>query len=241
MSFLFKQFSVEDDKSSMRIGTDAVILGAWVNVTAEKNILEIGTGCGVVSLMLAQRSNAGITAIDIHSDSVEQALGNFRDSSWSDRLSALHISFQEFSNSSDVAFDLIVANPPFFKNSLKSPASLRNISRHDDQLTITDLFQGVSKISHANGLNKTRFCIIIPFLHCEDSTSKAKEYGFYLERELIVYPKQGKPPHRVVLEFCNGIPAKVEQMELMIRQEDGSYSERYRELTKEFYIGLAIG
>jgi tRNA1Val (adenine37-N6)-methyltransferase len=135
MAFRFKQFMVEDDLCTMRIGTDAILLGAWAEPGQAKSILEIGTGCGVISLMLAQKSDARIVAIDIDEDSVKQARYNFTRSSWSDNLQAQMVSLQDHASASERQYDLIITNPPFFTGSLKSPDEKKNRAKHSSDLS----------------------------------------------------------------------------------------------------------
>jgi tRNA1Val (adenine37-N6)-methyltransferase len=241
MPFRFKQFSVEDDQSSMRIGTDAILLGAWADVYSAKNILEIGTGCGVIALMMAQRSTAHITAIDIHQDSVKQATVNFRSSPWSYRLTPVNISCKEFAVTSKENFDLVISNPPFFSKSLKSPDGDRNLARHDDNLPVDELFDAVHKLFkshrtpectvHLHSLN-----IIIPSSKTNGVVEIANRFGFAFKKQLFIFPKPGKPANRVIMEFSDQPVLKSETAYLTLRTDDNSFSEDYKELTKDFYL-----
>jgi tRNA1Val (adenine37-N6)-methyltransferase len=232
MAFRFKQFVVEDDQSSMRIGTDAVLLGAWVNPENRSEILDIGTGCGVIALMMAQKSMGAITAIDIDEDSVNQASLNFQNSSWNWRLKALHCSFQEFANHPPHKFDLVITNPPWFSNSLRSPLKNRNIARHDDLLNAHDLLSGVARLLNGNG----NFCLILPAEDAATFIEHAKVHKLFLVRQLLVISKPGFPAKRIVMEFSFSPPGNVINEELIIRCEDNSFTEPYRELTREFYL-----
>jgi tRNA1Val (adenine37-N6)-methyltransferase len=234
MSFRFRQFSVEDEQSSMRIGTDAVLLGAWTDPENRTAILDIGTGCGVIALMMAQKCDGTITAIDIDEDSAHQASGNFRNSRWNGRMNAIHCSFQEFSRLPGRSFDLIMTNPPYFRNSLKSPLTSRNFARHDDQLNTHDLLTGVSGILCPDG----KFCLILPAVDATTFQSDAKEHGLFLVRQLQVKSKPGTNPKRIAMEFAFSPPGLVVTEEIFIRREDNSYTDAYRELTKDFYIEL---
>ena len=137
--FYFKQFSVKDDRSTMKIGTDAVLLGIAADITNVRNILEIGTGCGIIALILAQRSEAEIDALEIDEESVIQAKENVSASPWKDRISVIHSSLQDFIPEDHKKYDLIISNPPFFSGTYKSHQSKRNISRHNDRLTFDEL------------------------------------------------------------------------------------------------------
>ena len=145
--FQFKQFTVWHDKCAMKVGADGVTLGAWADVSDVKSVLDIGCGSGLIALMIAQRSEAGITAIDIDGQSIEQTKENTGNSPWSERIKTVHASLQQFAANSDVLFDLIVCNPPYFNNSLKSPSESRTMARHTDTLSYTDLITNAGKAS----------------------------------------------------------------------------------------------
>lgn len=138
-SFQFKEFTVFHDKCAMKVGTDGVLLGAWTECDNCKDMLDIGTGCGLIALMLAQKSAAFIDAIEIDNTAAIQAADNFKNSKWSNRLTIIHKSLQVHANSTSKKYDLIVSNPPFFENSLKTPLASRNIARHNEHL-LTKIF-----------------------------------------------------------------------------------------------------
>ena len=232
--FRFKQFNISDEHSAMKIGTDAVLLGAWADVSEKKNILDIGTGSGVIALMLAQRSDANITALDIHKGSVEDAKKNFRNSKWADRLKVVRSSFQEYSQVGSTKYDLIVSNPPFFTNSLKSPNQLKNISKHNDLLPYKELIEGIKKLLDKNGI----FCFIVPANEENNITQLSAEKGFHVKRKLTVYPKPSKVASRIILEFTASKAEEVTNENLIIRNNDNSYTSDYKKLTKRFYIHL---
>lgn len=234
MAFRFRQFSVEDDQSSMRIGTDAVLLGAWANPEHRSDILDIGTGCGVIALIMAQKSNAAITAIDVDEGSVHQTSENFRNSPWNRRLKALHCSFQEFASHHADKFDLIITNPPYFSNSLKSPVKTRNIARHDDQLDAHDLITGVTRILRSNG----NFYLILPAEDAILFQEYAKKQNLFLIRQLLVKSKPGIKPKRIAMKFSFSPAVLVITEEIIIRMDDNSFTEAYREMTKDFYLDL---
>src|SRR5664279_1596216 len=142
--FRFKHFSVDDSKCAMKVGTDGVLMGAWADVSAAEKILDIGTGCGLIALMAAQRSNANITAIDIDEDATLQSKENFLSSPWHERIEAIHATVQQFQP--DFLFDLIICNSPFFKNALKTPYHERNLARHNDTLPFDSLVSSVNRL-----------------------------------------------------------------------------------------------
>jgi tRNA1Val (adenine37-N6)-methyltransferase len=234
MAFRFKQFIVEDDRSTMRTGTDAVLLGAWADPGHAASILEIGTGCGVISLMLAQKSNAGIVAIDVDEESVKQADINFRRSPWNKSLQAFRLSFPDQMNTADRKFDLILTNPPFFTGSLPSPDGRKNRARHTSNLSRNELLRGIQELLDANG----KFLIILPVKESTNFTSLAGSSGLFLQRMLLVTPKTGKPVNRVLSCF-SFIPCEDPLCEeLVIRNADNSFTKEYIAFTEAYYFSL---
>jgi tRNA1Val (adenine37-N6)-methyltransferase len=234
MTFQFKQFSVEDERSSMRVGTDSVLLGSWIKAGNFSKILDIGTGCGVIALMMAQKCNAIITALDIDEDSVSQASDNFQKSPWKSRMKALHSTFQDFSHSNHDKFDLIISNPPYFTGSLKPHLKSRSIARHNDQLNPHDLLKGVTRILSPTG----KFFLILPAEVAISFQELAKEYNLYLFSQLQVKSKPGTKPKRIAMEFSFSVPVVVISEEIIIRNEDNSFTEACRGLTKDFYLDM---
>jgi len=233
-NFQFKQFSITDENSAMKVGTDAVLLGTWTDLSNSKKILDVGTGSGVIALMLAQRSEARITAIDIHSESIRDASENIRNSPWHNRLSVLHTSLQNYVKTSKTQFDLIISNPPFFSNSLKSESENNKLSKHDKELTHEELLSGASKLLDSKG----RFCVILPASEAENFKVLALIENLYCSKELEIIPKNNKKPNRLILEFTFIRPKKKSKTDLCIRNSDDSYTEQYIDLTKEFYLNL---
>lgn len=231
--FRFKQFVVHHNLTAMKVGTDGVLLGAWVDVDNPAEILDIGTGSGLLALMLAQRSNAGIHAIDIDADACRQARFNVSLSPWENRIQVFNQSLQEFVAKNEKKYDLIVCNPPFFVNSLKNPDPKRSNARHNDMLPLTELFKGsASLLQSENG----KLNIILPFDQMENAIALAKEYNLNAFRRTLVQPTPSKPFHRVLLGFWFGKEnADTRQIciEMNLRHE---YSEEYKELTKDFYL-----
>ena len=230
--FKFKQFTIQQDKSAMKVGTDGVLLGAWTDTEGTKNILDIGTGTGLLALMLAQRSSAIIDGVEIDISASAQALDNIKKSPWFDRIRIFNLSFQEFINTSKGDYDLIVSNPPYFIRSLKTPSSSRNLARHDDKLSKNDLLGGVSKLLAPEGT----FAVILPFDISGGLIDLASEYGLYPKRIMKVRPAAGKMFNRTLLEVTR-YHGKVSETELTI--ETGGrkhYSDEYLRLTHEYYL-----
>ncbi len=227
--FRFKRFAVNHTQSSMKVGTDAVLLGSWVNCTNSKTILDVGTGCGVIALMLAQRCTASIHAIDIHRPSVIEAEMNFKNSDWNNRLTLQNIAFQQFRN--DFRYDLIVSNPPFFRNCLKVNEPARNNARHDDTLPFEALIEAVKLNLADDGI----FALVLPVAEFYVFERLAGNSNLFPERRLIVQTRRNKPALRILAEFrTRHRPCTDSSID--IYDENGSFTSAYKMLTKDFYL-----
>ncbi len=233
MSFAFKQFNIRQDKCAMKVGTDAVLLGAWVIPNGSKRILDIGTGTGIISLMLAQKSNASIVAIDIDKDSTEQAKVNVEESAFRGQVEVKHLSFQELAGTSHDKFNLIVTNPPYFIDSLKSSGDSRNIARHNDLLSFEDLLSGVKKLLDEKG----KFCLILPKNEAIKFREMAQAKGLYLSKLLRVrttLEKDSEKRHLMQFEFKE---SEFSESTLVIEGDSHrNYTDEYKALTKDYYI-----
>lgn len=230
--FRFKQFIVHQDHCAMKVGTDGVLLGAWSNVVEARNVLDVGTGTGLLSLMIAQRSQADIVAIEIEKGAVMQAIDNVNNSPWKERIEVRHCSLQEFVKKFDYKFDYIISNPPFFRSSLKSPDSERAMARHTDSLSYEDLIASFSKL-----LDKKGMCsVILPFPEKDLFLGLSESKGLFPIRMVTIYPTPTSVPKRVLIEFsfCGG---ECEYRDLVI-EDNGrhQYSEEYKKLTRDFYL-----
>ena len=177
--FQFKQFTVWHDKCAMKVGTDGVLLGAWTPVKSSVRILDIGTGTGLVALMLAQRSTASITALEIDEAAAAQATENINRSPWKNRIEVIQQDFKHYSSKNGISkFDTIVSNPPYFNASLKCSDEQRNKARHNDSLTYEELLAGVSGLLSQEGT----FTIVIPMDVCEQIKTLVHKYELYLSR-----------------------------------------------------------
>jgi tRNA1Val (adenine37-N6)-methyltransferase len=213
----------------MKVGTDGVLLGAWASVENVEKILDIGTGSGLIALMLAQRSKAFIETIDVDENACKQAKINFENSVFRDRLTIEKIPFQDFPSSNK--YDLLVSNPPYFSNSLKSPDNSRNFARHNDCLTLSDLIN--KSVSLLNPLGK--LALILPFENFESANFLATENNLFLCRKTAVMSIPNQPPKRVLLEYSLHKTDLLEN-ELYIEKSRKVYSEEYLALTKDFYL-----
>ncbi len=231
--FAFKQFVIKQDKCAMKVSTDAVLLGAWVIPNGSLNILDIGTGTGVIALMLAQKSKGKIHAIDIEKSAYEQAKINFEESIFTESLSVEHTSLQDFAKSSHQKFDLIVTNPPYFVDSLKNFDSNRSNARHADILPYIELIEGVKIIMSEKG----KFCLILPKNEAIKFREQAESRGFHLSKLLRIrttLDKDEEKRHLMQFEFR---PTEFSESTLVIEKDERhSYTEEYKNLTKDYYI-----
>ncbi|HPF64257.1 methyltransferase [Lentimicrobium sp.] len=234
MSFRFKQFSVEDTACTMKVGTDSVLLGAWAAVNGSSTILDIGTGCGILALMAAQRSEADIIGIDIDTTSVEVAHRNFSRSPWSGRLTVFNLSLQDFCTRNPSQFDHILTNPPFFVNSLKAPLASRNRARHNDELPFPELARCCHQLLKTEG----KLSLVLPVPEATLFRKAATENGLHLYRTFEIRPYTHRPANRWLMEFGKNPDTETATGGLGIRGEDNSYTPEYRNLTKNFYLNF---
>ncbi len=217
----------------MKVGTDAVLLGSWVLPFSAVRILDVGTGTGLIALMLAQKSTAAIDAIDIDEGAYLQAKENFRISPWFNRLHIFHCSLQEFVKQNTEKYDLIVSNPPYFQHASKPFHESRSNARHNDSLTFAELVNGVKLLLTATG----RFCVILPQKEGMEFMDHAHMNGLFCHHLVRVKTKASKPEKRLMMEFGFRFGLLTEE-ELIIQEEDNSFTENYISLTKEYYLNL---
>ncbi len=218
--FQFKQFTISQELCAMKVGTDGVLLGAWAN--GGKRVLDAGTGTGIIALMMAQRyPNAVVTAIDIDEGAVKQAQQNVAQSPFSQQITVLHNTLQEHQGE----YDAIISNPPFFIDSLAGPDEQRNVARHTQTLTYTELMQAAWRLLSDEG----ELSVVVPFDYRKRMEDEAIFVGFFPSKVCAVKTTERKPAKRYLLSFKKH-PCRCEQEQLTIG------SERYQELTKEFYL-----
>lgn len=218
----------------MKTGTDAVLLGAWVNTENTHRILDAGTGCGIIALMLAQRTQAIIDAIDIDKDSCEEAAFNFSRSQWNKRLHVSHTDLKEYIQTTNVRYDLIVSNPPFFADSVKTKHHRRNLARHNDSMSSDMLLEAAGTLLHNNG----RLGIVMPYKEGKLFMNKALDSGLRLHRLLNIIPVRGRMPNRMNFEMGRQAPFEAWSGEFVIRESNGTFTTEYNELLKNYYLGL---
>lgn len=230
--FHLKHFSLTDTNSAMKIGMDSMILGAYSAQNNFSNALDIGCGCGILSLMIAQKTNGNVLAIDIDETAVNEADSNFKRSNWSDRLSAKHISLQEFLKNTEKKFDKIICNPPYFKNSLKSDNVKRNLARHDESLTFEELAKGVSKLLSKNG----HFDVILPYDSGEEMEKLMSIEGLSLHNQMLIRNREGEKPFRVIHHYTTHEQMGMKCNSLVLFNAHGMYTDQFRDFTREFYL-----
>uniref|UniRef100_UPI003FEE137C tRNA1(Val) (adenine(37)-N6)-methyltransferase n=1 Tax=Prevotella sp. TaxID=59823 RepID=UPI003FEE137C len=257
-NFRFKQFEIEQDRCAMKVGTDGVLLGAWAQ--GGRRILDIGSGTGLISLMMAQRfPEAEVVGIDMDADACGQARENVMASPFRDRVEIECCRLQDFGGASEAAeasgtaevlkadggasetaeglkaagvFDAIVSNPPFFVDSLKNPDSKRTMARHTDSLPFRDLFAGVKRLLSDDGV----FSAIVPVEVVELFVAESCILGFYLIRKCGVKTVERKQPKRFMLSFAKHRISPYEEHVETMMDSQGNRSEWYRKITEEFYL-----
>lgn len=231
--FQFKQFTVWHDKCAMKVGTDGVLLGAWTSVQNAHKILDVGTGTGLVALMLAQRSlpDADIVALEIDETAAGQARDNVTRSPWKGRVEVVQTDFRSYQSSDK--FDVVVSNPPYFVDSLECPDRQRNAARHNDSLTYEELLEGVAGLLAEDGA----FTIVIPVDVADRVKMIAAVKNLYAVRQLNVITKPGGVPKRTLITFTFSNQECVVE-ELLTELARHQYSEEYIVLTQEYYLNM---
>jgi tRNA1Val (adenine37-N6)-methyltransferase len=232
-AFRFKQFSIHQDNTSMKVGTDSILFGSWLNLSiSHKNILDVGTGTGILSLMLAQKSTkAKILAIEIDNNAYIQAIENASSSPWSDRIHIVHADAKVWSTHDK--YDLIISNPPYFSNSLVSDTISKVYARHQLSFSLSDLVD----IWNRQGAENSELACILPIDESEKLIDLINKSGYFLKKYTAVKPKINLVSNRAMMLFGKD-KAPTVTSELCIRKKDGTYSEEYITLTKDFYLGL---
>lgn len=232
--FHFKQFTVYHDRCAMKVGTDGVLLGAWTDISDVKTALDIGTGTGLISLMIAQRNrNITIDAIDIEINAIAQAKDNIKNSPFADQIKCTQCSVQEFAEKYEKKYDIIVSNPPFFTESLKSPDNQRSLARHDDTLSINDLLKASAKLLNNNG----KLSLIYPYEYKRVILDIAKLNNLFINKATNVYPTSSPQPKRILLEISKN-QTSIQENSLTIEESRHIYSDEFTELVKDFYLKL---
>lgn len=233
--FRFKAFVIQQDRCAMKVGTDGVLLGAWAEVGAANRILDIGTGTGVIAIMLGQRSReAQVDAVEIDPASARQAQENMEAAPWADRMAVFTTAIQDFTLDNRLPYDLIVSNPPFFSGGTFSEHQDRNDVRHTVKLPHGDLLVAVRRLLARSG----RFCVVLPLIEGMRFEELAAEYGLFCTKVTRVKPKADKTVERLLLqfEFTDG----EKQVDELVIQHAGrnEWTADYIALTKDFYLKM---
>ncbi len=232
-AFQFKKFKVTQENCAMKIGTDSVLLGAWANTKNAHNILDIGTGTGVIALMMAQKNTtANIYAVEIDEASAKEAQQNAADSPWKNRLIIEHTAIQDFAKGSRLSFDLIVCNPPFFTGGVIANKNNRAIARHTIKLPNGELLNAARNLLSKRG----KFCVILPLIEGLRFKEQAKSYRLFCTKMTEVYPQKDKKIERLLLQF--ELEDKKEIKDILVVQNNGAnnWTKEYKKLTSDFYL-----
>ncbi len=231
--FQFKQFTIRQNNCAMKVGTDGVLLGAWTNLDNVFNILDVGTGTGLIALMLAQRyRHAIIDALEIEKNAYKQAVENVKNSPWNNRIQVIHSSLQTFK--SEKKYDVIVSNPPYFSHSLKNPNIFRTTARHNDSLSSSELIIHAKKLLKSDG----KLAVIFPATEALLLQKQAIDEGFHISKLTKVIPKTNAETKRLLMEFSL-LPTTYIENEIVIEKgERHNYSDDYKKLTKDFYLNF---
>jgi tRNA1Val (adenine37-N6)-methyltransferase len=219
----------------MKVGTDGVLLGAWADLQSAGRILDAGTGSGLVAIMMAQRSEGMIDAVEVDEQAFMQAKENIAACPWKDRINAFHDSFQHFAATTLLRYDLVISNPPFFRNSLRPGAISRSLARHDDKLSYESLLFYTAQILGAEG----RLIIIVPASETEHLTELAYFQDLHPIRKTLIRPHPGKDLSRCLMAFSKDPRLSCSTSELIIKQENnGKYTEEFRALAGKYYLKI---
>ncbi len=232
--FRFKQFTIRQDKTAMKVGTDGVLLGAWSKAEAPKNILDIGTGTGLIAVMLAQKyHSAKVDAVEIEKNASEQATQNAQASQWHDNITVFNEDFILFSHECFKNYDLIVSNPPFFEEDLLSPDNKKNLARHTHSLPLHALAEGVNNRLALNG----KFSTILPYSSHKKFIHICAKHQLFCNRMTFVRHTEKALPKRVLLEFSHQITF-TDTTYISLKSNTNEYSSEFKTLTKDYYLNF---
>ena len=227
--FSFKKFIIHQDKTAMKVTTDACILGAYTDVHQAKRILDIGTGTGLLTLMLAQRTETEIEGVEMEEVAYNQAVENIKRSIFKDKIKIYHTDIQSFEPQN--CYDLIVSNPPFFQNHLKAETQARNNALHTDTLSFEDLLKSVIRLLSPNGT----FVVLLPAYESVILEEMAKQLGLFANKKLNIHHREGSKILRIITTF-GFIKTEIQGEQLLIKNLDESYSVDFQELMKDYYL-----
>jgi tRNA1Val (adenine37-N6)-methyltransferase len=233
-NFIFKQFTINQGKSVFKVGTDGVLLGACADLTGGKRILDVGTGTGLIAIMAAQRGVAEIVAIEPEEKSFLEASNNVRDCKWHNRIRVEKTGFRKYFSDQNEHFDIIISNPPYFRDSLKNPDADKSGTRHSDSLTSSDILEGAVYLLNLEGSLQ----LILPYIEGTMFIAEASQYGFFCNRIIKIKPVPSGDLKRLILKFeriRKPLQEKFLTIETGIRHR---YTEEYKKITKDFYLNF---
>lgn len=219
-------------RSTMRIGTDAVLFAQWVDVNPDDKALDIGTGSGIIPLILAQKGVGAVDAVELDCDSYEEAKLNFNISVYKDKLSVIQDDINVFADKTEKKYDLIVSNPPYYSSDVKPIREKKVMARHVSTLSFKDLLISAKKMMN----EESRLAIVLPFNESRMFIKEAEDLGFYLQKEFQIMPIEGKEVNRVNIQFVLKKVESVDKELFVIRNKDYSYTEMYKEFLKDYYL-----
>jgi tRNA1Val (adenine37-N6)-methyltransferase len=237
--FQFKQFTVQQEFCAMKVCTDACLFGAWVAqqihqlVPHKPRVLDIGAGTGLLSLMLAQASvEAHIDAVELEPKAAQQATQNFQEAVFKDRLHLIHKNILEFSTA--LPYDLIISNPPFYENDLKSNQPDKNAAKHADELTLAVLLEKAVQLLSPGGM----LALLLPFHRLVEAEERMRELGYYAKKKALVYQTLKHPtPFRAMWVFANTVE-QTETKNIWIKNDQQQYTEAFIRLLQPYYLKL---
>lgn len=232
--FEFKQFKVNQQNAAFKVGTDACLLGSWIDAAHAKRILDIGTGSGVIALMLAQKSVATIDAIDIDMASSRQAKENFEASPWTERVFAHHKSLVEFAGETTYKFDLIVSNPPYFVGSTKNLSERKKNARHEGELDLPALLSLSWRLASDSG----KLALILPFDRYDELIAESLRHSWHVGQQLLIRPRRHKTFNRFIVVLSKSPIQNIKYSEITIYKEGQAYTEDVIKLFSPFYLHL---
>lgn len=228
--FRFKEFTINQEKSAFKVGTDGVLMGAYADTANSGCILDVGTGTGLIALMMAQRCEAEIVAIEPDHDSFIQACENIEGSRWSDRIKVIETTFQNFNDARK--FDLIVTNPPYFSDSVRNPDSRKAAARHDDMLSSDDILKNSCRLLSEHG----KLQLIMPYPEGNVFIAEAAGYGLYCIDIMKIRPLPTSEVRRLILTFSREKVKPAEKFLTIERGKRHDFTDEYKSLTGKYYL-----
>ena len=231
--FHLKPFSLSHHRSTMKVGMDSLILGNWVNPEHKRSILDVGTGCGILALIMAYRSHAVIDAIELDQASAAEARENFRFSPFHRRLHVIDGDFKSYAARTTTKYDLIISNPPYFINDQKSVQRQKRMARHGESLSYHQLIAGCLELLNRKG----SLCLVLPYAESQHFMKVATSRGLHLVKQMLIFPRRGHPPNRINLELAFQHPDRIVTELFIVREENNQFSSQYTEFLKNLMIG----